>query len=141
MNVCRICKERPVGKSGHKRPDGSPYWMRKCYECARQGRRGKRTQLERFEEKVDKSGDCWIFTGSCPGFGHGHFGVDSGKYVYAHRWAYAHYVGPIPDGMQVCHKCDVPACVNPDHLFIGTQRDNVLDMHRKGRFVGNRKGR
>lgn len=53
--------------------------------------------------------------------------------VYAHRWAYAEAHGEIPKGMCVCHKCDVPACVNSDHLFVGTHRDNHVDAGLKGR--------
>lgn len=51
----------------------------------------------------------------------------------AHRLSYIEYVGPIRKGLNVLHKCDVPACVNPDHLFIGTQKANIRDMIRKGR--------
>ncbi len=57
------------------------------------------------------------------------------KNQYAHRVAYELATGPIPEGMVVCHRCDTPACINPDHLFVGTQQDNIADMHRKGRRV------
>ena len=81
---------------------------------------------------------CWEWRGWKHDKGYGLLEV-SKKKVRAHRVAYEGMVGEIPEGLLVCHKCDNPCCVNPDHLFVGTYRDNVLDMHRKGRFVGNRK--
>jgi hypothetical protein len=59
-----------------------------------------------------------------------------GKILKVHRLAWAEANGPIPTGLRVLHKCDVPACCNPDHLFVGTQLDNVTDMRVKGRFKG-----
>jgi hypothetical protein len=59
-----------------------------------------------------------------------------GKTIIAHRWAWEIVNGPIPDGLLVCHKCDVTSCVNPDHLFIGTQKENLKDCRDKGRWHG-----
>jgi hypothetical protein len=67
-----------------------------------------------------------------------------GKKETASRFFYRHLVGPIPPGMGVCHRCDTPLCVNPDHLFLGTQKDNVDDMFKKGRnkkYAGVHNGR
>jgi len=90
----------------------------------------------RFHSKyvVDTSG-CWIWIGSRDGKGYGHFGVASGINRKAHRVSYEMHKGPIPVGLVVCHKCDVPSCVNPDHLFVGTHQENTDDAVRKGRVA------
>ena len=103
---------------------------------------------ERFWAKVDTSGDCWLWLGAIGSSGYGGFTVRSGlrgnRVTFgAHRVAYEFAHGPIPEGVSVLHRCDVPACVRPDHLFLGTQRDNIIDMMRKGRHIapkGERNG-
>lgn len=91
-------------------------------------------------------GGCWLWSGRTKSGGYGviasvRYGNRS-RAILAHRASWFVYKGSIPDGLLVLHKCDVPACVNPDHLFLGTQRNNLDDMTEKGRrTVGERVGR
>lgn len=75
---------------------------------------------------------CWEWAGSKKKQGYGVLS-SRGTTLYAHRVSYEIHIGPIPDGMFVCHRCDNPSCVNPTHLFVGTLQDNHRDMMTKGR--------
>ncbi len=83
--------------------------------------------------KIDKVGGCWIWRGQNDGrSGYGTTRFD-GKRWKAHRLFYTWHKGAIPNGAMICHSCDTPACCNPDHLFVGTQVENMADMKAKGR--------
>lgn len=92
---------------------------------------------ERFWKKVNKSDGCWEWTASVHHNGYGRIGQGDAKSTLAHRCSYEMHYGSIPDGLYVCHRCDNRRCVRPDHLFLATQSENMLDAGRKGRLKGN----
>lgn len=120
---------------GRNRPSTYPKELRALAE---------RTPLkERFWRKVDKRGsdDCWEWTACCDKRGYGliNEGGHYGKRLFAHRVSWQIHNGPIPEGLCVCHHCDNPVCVNPIHLFLGTDKDNLEDCVRKGRSARGEK--
>lgn len=91
---------------------------------------------QRFEAKWkrDPQSGCWLWTASTAGKGYGQLRIPgTRRNVYAHRFSYELYRGAIPPGMQLLHSCDNPRCVNPDHLSIGTCKENLQDMKEKDR--------
>lgn len=89
----------------------------------------------RFWNRINKTKGCWYWLGAknIPN-GYGVFTFNYKK-IYAHRYSYIFHnnINSIPKGMDVCHTCDIKFCVNPNHLFLGTRKDNVRDMDNKGR--------
>lgn len=99
--------------------------------------------VARFWGKVNRNTEtgCWLWTASTiRGYGQFHLARtgQEQRVVYAHRFAWIITNGPIADNLQVCHHCDTPRCVNPNHLFLGTAQDNLNDARAKGRLVDGR---
>jgi hypothetical protein len=92
-------------------------------------------QINLFWSKVDKDCEngCWEWTAARNWFGYGVWGTNKGGNSLSHRTAWSLKNGPIPKGIKICHRCDNPPCCNPDHLFSGTQKQNLQDCASKGR--------
>lgn len=91
--------------------------------------------VDRFWAHVAKGPECWLWSGAPTSTGYGKLAFPGGGWQSAHRFSWELHNGPVPDGLQVLHHCDVPLCVNPSHLFLGTHLDNMADMRAKGRYT------
>lgn len=87
---------------------------------------------------IKRPNGCWEWIGAKSSLGYGHLKI-RGRLVIASRFSFELHKGPIPEGLLACHSCDNKWCVNPDHLFVGTQQDNCLDMCGKGRHWAQNK--
>lgn len=96
-----------------------------------------------LEKTTVSASGCWVFCGRIRPDGYGQInpGGRSGQMMLAHRASWEVHFGAIPDGMSVCHRCDNPPCVNPDHLFVGSHAENMRDRNRKGRVSRGKKTR
>ena len=149
MKTCTMChKTKPLNQFTFH-PRGKLGRSARCLECRRieyknwakkvkkVGHKLTKPPTERFYsfiDKLDASNGCWEWTGSTTQgrLQYGRFTLNA-RPIYAHRYSYKIHFGEIPIGMLVLHKCDTPSCVNPAHLFLGTHKDNSLDMVNKNR--------
>ena len=133
---CKKCGNADWYKSGHcKRCASDNGRARKMLNLSRKNSATIDKGLEvRFWEKVKKGPSCWEWTANKDKKGYGRIAATSAvKNLKAHRVSYELHNGPIPPGLSVLHTCDNPGCVRPDHLFLGTNADNMKDMINKGR--------
>ena len=129
--ICNQCGIEFWANQALVRLGGGLFCSRSCFRTYR-----AEHAIDRFWEKVDRSGGpdaCWLWTASTRRKGYGQFALRNNKPIPAHRAIWIMVNGEIPDGLCVLHRCDVPGCVNPAHLFLGTKRDNSVDMAIKGR--------
>jgi hypothetical protein len=128
---CECGEETVVGgitlKHGHTKSCG-------CLQRDRTRRHWERRRRTVLDNHQEKDG-CWEYLGAVNEHGYGTVKIKDVTWM-AHRLSYRRNVGPIPEGMQVLHRCDNPACINPGHLWLGTHNDNMRDMKRKGRRLG-----
>jgi len=93
-------------------------------------------RFDRHVTRLPEAPGCWLWTGKIANMGYGRIRIGPAalREHNTHRAAYELFVGPIPAGMSVLHKCDVRSCVRPDHLYLGTQLENMRDISRRGAF-------
>jgi hypothetical protein len=154
-NICRKCRSSSVVEYNRKRAVSrrkyaNEYARRtgkvKEYPCETCGKLCYKVYAKafcsdhcRFLSYVDTSGSCWLWTGGVNRSGYGKFSIKENKNISAHRASHILFKGEIPEGKFVCHQCDIPGCVKPAHLWIGTHQENMKDMANKGRCYNKAK--
>ena len=129
--ICEHCQRPFEVYPSQVKPGGARYCGKGCTNAGRIARRKAVLQEVFWSRATRQSSGCWEWPTTQTTGWYGRFVIDGVEH-YAHRLAYEWTYGPVPEGMYVCHRCDNPPCINPDHLFLGTQTDNMRDMLAKG---------
>lgn len=135
MNICTVdgCNKPKVTKNAKWCSMHNTRWAR----TGKLDRDGEFMSVsDRIEAKIERitESGCWVWVGALAGSSASYPVAKTDGERYVHRYMYEKHTGKkIPKGIDVCHRCDVPSCVNPNHLFVGTRKDNMADMKQKGR--------
>jgi hypothetical protein len=147
-NICKKCRSKSVMEAAKANPNRKAYvrdYIRRvgivkehpcetCQKpCIKKYARAFCSDECRFLSYVDKQDLCWIWNGPKNRRGYGKLSFRGNKAVTAHRVSYELFNGPIEENLFVCHLCDVKECVSPKHLWLGTHKENMIDMTEKGR--------
>jgi hypothetical protein len=131
---CEHCGTEFSVLPSSNRKDAARFCSRKCFALDSQ-----QDQAAKFWNKVLKTETCWLWQAVKTDNGYGIFRLNTGQNMLAHRVSWEMHNSKIPEGLHVCHHCDVRNCVRPEHLFIGTRNANMFDCFQKGRFASKLK--
>lgn len=133
--VERVCEYPGCGKVFVKEASRKARFCNGSCRTAWVNWKNAKPLAERFWRLVRKSEGCWLWVGKIEASGYGRIWIEGLKQEGAHRVSWELHNGPITDGLFVLHRCDVKTCVNPEHLFLGTQLDNMRDRLAKGKYA------
>lgn len=141
--ICAFCGEQ-FTRPEKKYSDSMWASRRFCsHRCAGRGKPKWHVSIRDkffFHVFPEPMSGCWLWDGpQTSRGGYGQFAFGDRRNIKAHRYSYELHKGPIPDSLFVCHKCDTPACVNPDHLYVGTAADNAADAVSRNRSCRGQK--